>query len=139
VTLLAVAVPVAYFAGWVTAARCLFARWRPGRDPVRCVRKCQAGSNGGFHDIQCYRQRRKDLTRVAIDADSAAVQYAMLAALAWPVILLAWAVTARPPELDGERRAREKREKEEAEERKARLQAEIGALESELDRARGGA
>jgi uncharacterized membrane protein YqiK len=79
---------------------------------------------------------RRDLTRVRIDDDRHAIIRAMLGALAWPVLLLATIVALRPRELDAERKAREKREREEAEARKARLQAEISALEKEADEQR---
>jgi hypothetical protein len=124
-----------YAAAWAVTARTLFTRWRPGRVPVRCDDACCADS-GQRHVVPCYRQMRKDLTRVVIDYDRDAITWAMLAAVVWPVLALAVAVAFRPRELDAERKAREKRECEEAESRKARLQAEISVLEKEADEQR---
>jgi hypothetical protein len=124
----------AYAAAWVITARTLFARWRPARSPVGCAKECGA-SQGGSHVIPCYRQMRRDLTRVTVDYDHHAIAWAMLAALACPVLLLAAVVAFRPRELGAERKAREKCEHKEAEERKARLQAEISALEQAIKEA----
>ena len=125
-------VPAAYGAACLATARMLYGRWRPARTPVRCVTACRA-AHGGLHDVACYQQQRKDLTRVGLDTDFDACMAAMLAALIWPVLVLVVAVTACPRELKAERMARERREKKEAEERKERLQARIGDLEqSEL-------
>jgi hypothetical protein len=113
----------------------LFARWRPGRVPVKCAPGCPA-SSGGLHIFPCYRQQRKDLSRVPIDYDYNAITFAVLGGFAWWALLFVVAVACRPRELGAERIAREKSEREEAEARKARLQAEISALEKEADEQR---
>jgi hypothetical protein len=60
---------------------------------------------------------------VTIDSDGEAIGWAMIAAIAFPVLLVAAAIGVRPRELDAERQAREKREREESAARAAHLQA----------------
>ena len=113
-----------FLAGLAFVARKLFCRWRPSRVPL-----CNGGQHynkwGSLtqgHTDGCYRRRKADLTRVHIDRDSQAAGWAAFAAVAWPFVLIGFALMARPPELPEEQARRVK----ELERKLAEMEREAG-------------
>jgi hypothetical protein len=89
----------AYAVAWLPCARWLFRRWRIAEALItetagkRCIADHRYGGAGC-----CY----KDRSNLPDTADALASALAMIAAVAWPVVLLAIAVRWRP---DGSLRA----------------------------------
>jgi hypothetical protein len=86
-----------WFTGWTVTARRLFLRWRPGRVPL-----CNRRHHGG-HSRYCYRRIMPDRNAVAIDSDSEAAGWAMLAGIVWPMVALVFLLMRNPPPLPEEK------------------------------------
>jgi hypothetical protein len=128
----------AYSGIMLWTARKLFARWRPSRVVVKCIRQdrsgyhvveCPGRKGKSDHWVQCHRRMRPNGSRIPVDWHSEAVVYALAGGVVWPLVLgfygIPWMVTARQPELPDERSHR-------LEQEKAELQAHIDRLQREV-------
>ena len=106
------------FAAWLVTARALYARWR---GLTRGKRDCNTHGSTRYRVHRCcYDQTRS--------ADGEAAALAVLAALAFPLVLLVALVRFRPPPTAMERAEAQAR----LEERNEKLQARNAELEREL-------
>jgi hypothetical protein len=126
---------LSWFCCWIWTARMLYARWRPGR--VRlcglpahqhesrqggCYYSNSCGLAQHYHNAQCFRRWRNDLSRTPFDRDRDAAWAALAAAFIFPVAIGMLAFMAKPPELPEEKLARLAQLEREA----ARLEREAG-------------
>lgn len=111
--MIAATVTAVYLSGWLLTARVLFRAWRPSRVPL-CTENDHltpvddfSYSHGTRHSHRCFRRRRPDGSRGAMDSDREAASGAMvLAFLFWPVIAFAAYVRNDAPGLPEEKEAR---------------------------------